>query len=498
MGKSLFNTVGWFAPILIALVATPWLIRELGTGRFGVFSICLLLATLIPSLDLGFGTAATRELASVRGTEDRVQATASELLGLALLLAAAAFGLLYLLRGQLVVWLSFDRALPMAEATALMVLVGAWVAAGYLVNALAALPRADERFSLLAAISIASSLGLWLGAVGLVRAGYGLKHILMLGCGLALANAAGLFALHVRRIRRVPRPSFRWPILRSQQGFAYHSFASNLASVATYHADKAIISSVLGPAPAGLYSASAGVANKLVGLTAALAGVLFPRIAHLHANVGGSHRIARLYFVTNRVMLAINTSLAATGLVLAERFLALWLGELASGELVLAFRLLIVAYWLASWSVVAANVLSGIGSAQRAAWFSAGGGILTVLGALVLVPRFGLVGAALAGVIGMSQALVFDLLLERDMRRLHAIQGFSRWKTLFACLTSSAAAALCAHFGVLLFNGWPGFIVAGAAALMVSTALWFILGFARREERVLLARYLKRLGIKTT
>jgi zinc transporter ZupT len=84
------------------------------------------------------------------------------------------------------------------------------------------------------------------------------------------------------------------------------------------------------------------------------------------------------------------------------------------------------------------------------------------------------------------------------MRRLHAIQGFSRWKTLFACLTSSAAAALCAHFGVLLFKGWPGFIVAGAAALMVSIVLWFILGFARREERVLLARYLKRLGIKTT
>jgi O-antigen/teichoic acid export membrane protein len=496
VGKSFFNAVGWFAPILIALVATPWLIRELGTGRFGVFSICLLLAVLIPSLDFGFGTAATREIASARGLPDHMEATASELLGLAFVLAMAAFGLLYSLRGQVVAWLSFDQAVPPGEAASLLVLVGIWAAAGYLANALSALPRAEERFSLLATISIASSLALWLGAVVLVSGGYGLRQILTLGTTLTLINAACLFAVNARRIRRIPLPSFRWSILRSQQRFAYHSFASTLASIATYHADKAIVSSALGPSPAGLYSASAGVANKLVGLTAAMAGVLFPRIAHLHANVGGSYRIAKLYFVTNRVMLAVNTSLAATGLVLAERFLVLWLGELASRELVLAFRLLIAAYWLASWSVVAANVLSGTGSAQRAAWFSTAGGILTVISALVLVPRFGLVGAASAGVIGMSQALVFDLLLERDMRRLHSIRGFGRRNTLAACLASGAAAALCAHLGLLFSTGWAGFILAGAAALLVSVVLWFVLGFARREERVLLVHFVKRLGIR--
>jgi O-antigen/teichoic acid export membrane protein len=88
--KALFNAAGWLLPVLVALVATPWLIRELGAARYGVWALVVMLGALIPTLDLGYGVAAVRELAGARGDTLRIQRVSGELISLALLLGAIA------------------------------------------------------------------------------------------------------------------------------------------------------------------------------------------------------------------------------------------------------------------------------------------------------------------------------------------------------------------------------------------------------------------------
>src|ERR1700761_2599382 len=57
---TIWNLLGRAGPILIAMAATPSLIRELGFARWGVFTIALSLVGIFGIFDFGVGRALTR------------------------------------------------------------------------------------------------------------------------------------------------------------------------------------------------------------------------------------------------------------------------------------------------------------------------------------------------------------------------------------------------------------------------------------------------------
>jgi len=189
--------------------------------------------------------------------------------------------------------------------------------------------------------------------------------------------------------------------------------------------------------------------------------------------------------------MTLTLALGIVGVVLAERFLMLWLGANVTPDLVLAFRLLIVAYVMASASVVASNILSGRGNAHRGAWFAALGGAMTIAAGLLLIPRLGLLGAGWAGVIGMSQAVAFDFLMERDLRAEHPQLATSHRRPWIGWLVAGTITALVGWAVAKWLPGWSGLLVGGALALAAWCVVWFAAGFASPEERLLAARLLK-------
>lgn len=497
MRKAFFNAAGWLLPVLVALVATPWLIRELGAARFGVWALIVMLGALIPTLDLGYSVAAVRELAGARGDTPRIQRVSGELLSLALLLGAMAWALVAWSGHWIAAALNFEQAVSPAEAKVLMGLLGPWIAVAFVNGALTALPRAHEHVGALALLGTASSLGLWIGATALAAFGAGLPQLMSFGLGLQGAMGLALVVLHRRIAGRWPLPVAGLSTLLRSSRFALTSFVGSLTSMATYHADKALVSAFIGPAAAGLYTASANVANKLLGLVAALGGVIYPRVSMLHAGGADRLQVARLYFVSNRILMTLTIALAVVGVVLAERFLLLWLGANVTPGLVLAFRLLIVAYVMASASVVASNILSGRGNAHRGAWFAALGGLMTVVAGWLLIPRLGVAGAGWAGVIGMSQAVVFDLWMERDLRAEHPEFAAGQRRPWLGWLAAGLAAGLVAWLAQGLLAGWIGLLAAGGLGLAAFGAAWFGARFASPEERQIALRLLAIITDKT-
>lgn len=486
----MFNAAGWFLPLLVAVVATPLLLRELGPARYGVWAICVVLAALVPMLDLGFGTAAVRELASSRDDLPRQRRVTAELVTLMLAQGAFTWTVLALGADAVAGWLNFEQAVEASRGRALIMLLGAWTAVSFLNNALMALPRAHERFGALAILTTLGSLGLWIGTTLLALGGADLPLLLLYGILLQLLTAGALVVVHRHIAGSWPRPALKLAVLPKHSRFAMASFLASLASIATYHADKALISAFIGPAAAGLYTTVANVASKLLGLTAAFGGVLFPRISMIHSE-GNVDQVERLYHGYHRTLMGLSIVLGATGIVLAERFLTLWLGKNSSADLVLAFRLLIVAYVVASTSVVASNVLSGRGNAHRGAWFAGLGGLMTVVACLLLIPRMGLVGAGVAAIIGMSQALAFDFWARLELNAGPTASGRAKRLPWTGWLLAAGAAAAVAWISASFLSGWGGFLASGVAAVAAALALWFAGGFASAEERDIATRCLQ-------
>lgn len=483
MRKALFNAAGWLLPVLVALIATPWLIRELGAARYGVWALTVMLGGLIPTLDFGFGVAAVRDLARARNDSHVIERVCGELLSLAVVLGAFAWGMIVLGGSAITNALNFDQAVPADEAGQLMHLLGPWVAVAFLNGALSALPRAQEHFGALALVGSASSLALWIGATVLASLGTSLPSIMGFGLALQIMVCASLVVLHWSIAKHWPMPVASFAALGASWRFALASFTGSLSSLATYHADKALVSIFIGPAAAGLYTASSNVANKLLGLVASLAGVIYPRVSMLHADGTDRLQVTRLYFVSSRSLMTLTCALAVVGTTLSERFIDLWLGANATPELILTFRLLILAYALTSTSVVASNVLSGRGNARRGAWFATLGGVMTVLAGLVLIPRFGLVGAGWAGVIGMSQAVVFDLWLAHELRSEHKKYASTLRRPWAGWFVAGLTSSLIAWAVQTVFSGWLGLMTAGGLGVLAFAATWFGAGFAAHEER---------------
>jgi len=134
-------------------------------------------------------------------------------------------------------------------------------------------------------------------------------------------------------------------------------------------------------------------------------------------------------------------------------------------------------------------VLAGKGNAHRGAGFALAGGVVTLVALLVLVPRFGIVGASIAALAGMSQAAIFELWAHREAQSAHRFDRFRLRRTGLALVVAAAGAAASALLvSSALATTWPALFAAGVAGSLVFAALWFGLGFAVREERMLVGR----------
>jgi len=488
MRSLVFLSVGWLPPIAALLLATPVLVAHLGFGGFGVFALSSALVVAAGALDLGLGALAVRQLARCRGEPALFHRRAAAVNSAFLLLAVLGAALTAAFAGPIAQALQWDRDLPAPEAAAAARWAGVWLAATYLNVALSHGLRAVERFDLVVSLSSGAMAAVWIAAALGARAGLGAAGVV----GLAAAVAAAQLVLSCLAFRRV---FARWPRLGRWRGFepggarfAAGAFVGQAASLATYHADKAIVSALLGAAPTGMYAAAANVANKPLHFIAVLASLLFPRVAALES-AGRAFRSARTYLAASRMLLGASTLMLAVGLVLAADFVRLWLGPQVPDAVAQCLRLLLLAYWLNTFSVAPSGTLAGQGNTQRGAAFAVVGGVVITLACLILVPHLGILGAAVAALLGMSQAVVFELWAHREAQTRVALSRFRLRRTaVVLAVCGAGAAAVAALLQRALPAGWVGLLAAAAAGTVAFAALWFGLGLAVREERVLVGR----------
>jgi O-antigen/teichoic acid export membrane protein len=134
-------------------------------------------------------------------------------------------------------------------------------------------------------------------------------------------------------------------------------------------------------------------------------------------------------------------------------------------------------------------MLAGKGNTHRGATFAFAGGVMTLASCALLVPAFGIVGAAVAALLGTSQAAIFELWAHGEAQAMHRLDRFRLRRTATALVVAAGGAAAAATIvSFAMATGWPALFVAAFAASAAFVSLWFGLGLAAREERVLLGR----------
>ena len=389
VGNAAYASVAGLSMLLLAVLLVI-AGRLLGEEEYGKFSFALALAMIFETvIDFGLKEITTREVARNRRA---AQALVAQTFGLKLALAAVASGGLVLAANLL-------RQEPDVRL-ACYLLGAASILRSYLLTVRYTL-QGIERFDLDGIVVSTDRLLLLIIGVGALAGGFGLIGLAIAFVGARVISLIAAYVLAAGQIGPF-RPTFdgaRWLELQ-RRALPFGAFVVVLYLYS--YADTVMLGVIRGDVETGLYNAAYRIYEGLANVGQVLQTVLIPRLSRYYASSRAAHgRLARGGLLAGG-LLALPT--AAVGFVLAGPVVVLLFGAAyapAGGVLQLLAAGLIVVFPLCALHAVALSAGAG-GWLLRTAVI---GCVLNVGLNLLLIPRFGMYGAAAATVTGEAVSM---------------------------------------------------------------------------------------------
>ncbi len=488
--SGIFGVSGLVAPSLIYLVVTPILVRYLGDARYGLLVIFLSIPAFLGNVDFGLGAGGVLSMGQALATGDAHKAVNlhRELITLFSLLGLVLAAVLYFSAPGIVSMLGMIQAVDYPQALILVYLGAFALLLSVLTASVSILPRALEQFPKITMIQVLGKVVLWLGVTVLAFRGSGLIGVFL---WVLLVESLVLAVYVAWNIRLLPvlswLPTLCFQEVRGLVGYSSHAFIAQLSSSFAYHMDKFLLAYFLGPAAVAYYSVAVGSASKILVLAGVLSAFVFPRAVGLNA-AAASDALCHLYLRASRFTLLVLAPLLVPAVLLTPMLLRIWLGPQFAAKSAASMQVLITAYFLAAVSVVPSHIYNGKGNTKISAIYATIGTAMNVSLCLILIPRFGIIGAAVAALVGMAQSVVFMGSLENEL----GLGWFGGQGKLFGQLGLLALVQLAVlSFARGWVSGWSSLAVVVALGWGLFYALWFLIPIATQDDRAVCLRIIR-------
>jgi O-antigen/teichoic acid export membrane protein len=398
--NTVWNLLGSALPMLIALPAVPFLVRQIGVEAFGVFTLIWALIGYFSIFDFGLGRALTHQVSTrVTGVERKLLPGLVRS-GVLLMLATGVVG------GTVLAWLADPLGsswLNVSENLAPETIISLRLAAlgiplSTLTSGLKGVLEGFEDFrtsSILRTLLGVCNFGLPVLATILVRPSLSVM-VLSLLLGRLIVLFAHLVAVNSRlslmlvlRTRAMPRDK-----TLALLDFGAWLTVSNVISPLMVTADRFVISSLLGAGAVAYYTVPFDFITRLLVIPAALTSVLFPRFTLLlDRSAGDADALYRRSIVA--VMLAMIPVCVA--IVFGSRWgLELWLGEEFAERAWLLSAILGIGLLFNSLAQIPHAFVQAAGNVRATALLHLAEFVVYFPFLLFALKRFGVVGAACA------------------------------------------------------------------------------------------------------
>lgn len=483
--RAFWGLASWLLPLGVVFIVSPKLLHLLGAERFGVLMIALVTPLIASQLEFGITSAAVRRFAGQFPVGQIDAGTTLFTLFVSLLVIGLALGAaVWVTADPLSAILGFAETLGPTQGTELIRTCAVWIAVSLASLIPGIVARAAQALFLISIVQTLATMVLWFGAWALLREGAPLISIVELGVALTIFAAGATLVAVRRQINWSTRVRFAPHLLLQDARFSAGMFAAQAAGTLVNQGDRMLVAALGSPAMAGLYALCVNVANKTVAAVVSITSFVFPHVAGLQA-AGQHDATIGLVHALDRAIAALIVPVLVPGLLLAGTFLRLWLGDFATAELSVTFRILLIAFTVLAFAVPISNVFvaSGrTGLSVRYSWLT----VVVVFGVMIFaVPRFGLTGAAVALLLGYSTSLLFSARVRRTLGIPPAPDRGRFWLGL--ALGCAAQAALVAALGPRV-TGWFGLLALAAAAWASFYLVRSMVAMMTPEEMQLLQR----------
>lgn len=436
---------------LRGLVAIPLIVKMLGTAEYGVWvqTLALLeMASAVVGANLHHPLVRFLSESPERGR--RIYGTL-----LAATVAAGAVGVLLILAAAEQV----SRFALGDDAHAWEVRAGALLLLCYNVrlfnlNAYRALGRMKER----AAFEVASTFGQLLGISILLWSGYRLVGVFAFMCAWEAAFAVAL-STHVGRLVGIGR--FDGKLLKDALRYALPLLPAGLSIWMLDRSDRLVIGHFLGPKSVGVYSANYALAGLLMLFQTPLQVTLLPKVSALWR--GERAEAVRYVSLSNKLFLTFAIPFVVAAPLVARPLLS----KLGNEEIGAAGGLLtfLIAAGILAWgvSVMLTQIFYGARRTLPVGIVTVAAALLNLLLNFLLVPAWGVSGAAFATLVSYAASCAALYAMSRPIAKLDfyaphllkcALASLAMWVVLRALVSlgeSPVATAVAIAAGGLTY-----------------------------------------------
>jgi O-antigen/teichoic acid export membrane protein len=383
---TLWNILGYLYLLIAALISTPILVRYLGVSQFAQYGLAMATLYLVSSIDLGLPQAVVRALSRhhIYSVERQTLWATSSLL---FILTGIVSGVVAIIISH-TLGLDFRVYLPMF-ALALMT---------SLVSHYSLLPQAEGHFGYFNAKTFIVGTSNTFIAAYLSWIGAGVPAILL---SLLCSYLFTLILLAYFSLKFFPHPRLGRPsliIAKSLITFGLKNQVGKLVGSAQSQYGKYLLVT-LSPLTLSAYVIGQSLVQKLVGGVSQVSTAFYPTAARSGATTG-----------TRRLYLRLQLSLFGLGILalflyqlFGETFLTWWLTDKVLVSQIHSFLSVYRFYGLLLLlTPLASTVLDGLGHPGATSFFGTLAFIIEVILAVLLLPSYGLLAPAYAGIISLG------------------------------------------------------------------------------------------------
>ena len=422
--NAFFNSGGWGLTVLIALVATPYIVNKLTLEGYGIYAILTGLVGYYGLLDLGLGQGVIKFVSQFKAIGDHEAISRS-------INAALWVQVITGLLGSAALVIFTEPILRFLNVSAVFwddAKIGLYVSAvGFfftmISGTLSSVLMGLQRYDITSKVNVTTNGILTLAIVGLLYAGYGLREIIY-ATGLSTIIVFSIFIAKVKT--KLPHWKlslvFDGKYFRTLFNFSGYMFVSRISSLFSNYVVRFIVSALLGPAAVTYYVVPMKIITAFSGLLSSVTTVLFPFASEL----GAGDKRERLQSVFINALKYITTIAFPVYLILilfSREILTVWMGSEFAAQASLVMSLLAVAHLLASLTMVPSNVAFGLGYSKTIAIFSMATLLLGIAFVIPFAKFWGIWGVA-GGILAVQiiEAPIFILYITTKTLRILVTQ----------------------------------------------------------------------------
>lgn len=471
------------------LLFTPFLIRCLGQGEYGVYSLSLTITGYLTLLDLGVGNAMVRYFSKFRAEGDvegqrRFAGLSLAFYSAVCLLMAA---LLVPLRGGMA---SLFGGLSESEAglaADLLMVTVANTGVTMLASVFDKVLAAYELFALSKVVQIARVVIKICVQVALLLAGFGSMGVAV--SNLALSVAAGLATAIIAARKTGLAPSFRGMdpgFVREALGYTSLVFVQMVATQINASADQVILGMIGSSAILGVYAVGAQINQYQQSIAGGINGVTMPSLVRMVVAKAGPGAIQDEMVKVGRLCFLVIGMVMGGFIAVGDDFVALWAGPGYGGAYCVAV-LLMLPMTLTLIQSSGSQVLWAMGRHRTQAIIKMCVALANVALTVGLAKWNPLIGAALGSAIAclLGDVLAMNIVFRRDI----GIDMGSYYAGLLRGILPSIVVASLAGFALklLLPLGWQYLAAEVLAMLAVYCCLLCFRGLSEYERSLMTA-----------